>query len=51
MAGSMRSVYRTYLGDFTNSGQKPRTAIGWTSDRQLLLFVADGSSSRSRAFS
>jgi len=36
------------LGDPTNSEQKPRTAIGWTSDRQLLLFVADGSSSRSR---
>jgi len=35
-------------GDATNTALKPRTAIGWTADRHLLLYVADGSSSRSR---
>ena len=36
------------VGDATNAALKPRTAIGWTADRHLLLYVADGSSSRSR---
>jgi exopolysaccharide biosynthesis protein/predicted phosphodiesterase len=35
-------------GDATNTALKPRTAIGWTADRHLLLYVADGGSSRSR---
>ncbi|WP_157756621.1 phosphodiester glycosidase family protein [Plantactinospora sp. KBS50] len=35
-------------GDANNTSLKPRTAIGWTADRRLLLYVADGSSSRSR---
>ncbi|MFF5172813.1 phosphodiester glycosidase family protein [Micromonospora sp. NPDC000089] len=34
--------------DANNTALKPRTAIGWTGDRKLLLYVADGSSSRSR---
>ncbi|MET0578141.1 MAG: phosphodiester glycosidase family protein [Ilumatobacteraceae bacterium] len=35
-------------GDANNVSLKPRTAIGWTADRKLLLYVVDGSSSRSR---
>ncbi|MFD1271521.1 phosphodiester glycosidase family protein [Streptomyces kaempferi] len=35
-------------GEATNSSLKPRTALGWTARRQLVLYVADGSSSRSR---
>ncbi|MEV4758686.1 phosphodiester glycosidase family protein [Micromonospora sp. NPDC049559] len=35
-------------GDANNVALKPRTAIGWTADRKLLLYVVDGSSSRSR---
>ncbi|MCD0481062.1 phosphodiester glycosidase family protein [Streptacidiphilus sp. ASG 303] len=34
--------------DAGNSALKPRTAMGWTADRRLVLYVADGSSSRSR---
>lgn len=34
--------------DPNNTSLKPRTAIGWTADRQLLLYVVDGSSSNSR---
>jgi exopolysaccharide biosynthesis protein/predicted phosphodiesterase len=35
-------------GNANNVALKPRTAIGWTADRKLLLYVADGGSSRSR---
>ncbi|WP_091193317.1 phosphodiester glycosidase family protein [Micromonospora narathiwatensis] len=35
-------------GDTNNPALKPRTAVGWTADGKLLVYVADGSSSRSR---
>jgi exopolysaccharide biosynthesis protein len=35
-------------GDANNTTLKPRTAIGWTAGRKLLLYVVDGGSSRSR---
>ncbi|MFJ8579991.1 phosphodiester glycosidase family protein [Micromonospora sp. NPDC093277] len=34
--------------DTNNPALKPRTAVGWTADGKLLVYVADGSSSRSR---
>jgi predicted phosphodiesterase len=35
-------------GDATNTQYKPRTALGWTANKKLLMAVFDGSSSGSR---